>query len=52
MVHVIEAYRGILLLGQLPQFLPLAIVGFVSVLLLVLGFRLFRHASYRFVEEL
>jgi lipopolysaccharide transport system permease protein len=52
MVHIIGAYRSILLEGQLPPFLPLAIVGFASLILLGLGFRLFRHASYRFVEEL
>jgi lipopolysaccharide transport system permease protein len=52
MVHIIEAYRSILLEGRLPPLLPLAAVGLVSLILLVLGFRLFRHASYRFVEEI
>jgi lipopolysaccharide transport system permease protein len=52
MVHIIGAYRSILLEGRLPPLFPLAVIGMVSIILLVLGFRLFRYASYRFVEEL
>jgi lipopolysaccharide transport system permease protein len=52
MVHIIEAYRSILLAGQLPPFLPLAVIGLVSAIMLFMGYRLFRRASYRFVEEL
>jgi lipopolysaccharide transport system permease protein len=52
MVHIIEAYRSILLSGQLPPLLPLTVISTVSVIILLLGYRLFRQASYRFVEEL
>lgn len=52
MVHIIGAYRSILLGGRLPAMLPLAIVSLVSFVVLAFGYGLFTHASYRFVEEL
>jgi lipopolysaccharide transport system permease protein len=52
MVHLMNAYRAILLKGELPDFRPLAGVAVVSVAFLALGYRLFMRASYRFVEEM
>lgn len=51
-VHLVEAYRAILIQGTLPNLLPLSILGLVSLGLLLSTYRFFRHASYRFVEEL
>lgn len=52
MLQLLEAYRTILLAHTWPPILPLLAVGGVSVGLLVLGYYVFKHASYRFVEEL
>ena len=49
---LLAAYRDILLYGQQPDFLALALVGLVSSLLLVVGYRFFMVKSYHFVEEL
>ena len=52
MVHLIGAYRSILLDGQIPQVMPLILIGIFSGLLLFFGYRFFKRGSYRFVEEL
>jgi lipopolysaccharide transport system permease protein len=52
MVHVINAYRAVLLYDQLPALLPVLYVVGLTALLLPLGYRTFRHARYRFLEEL
>jgi lipopolysaccharide transport system permease protein len=52
LLHLLEAYRAILIEGRLPDFGMLAVVTAVSAVLLLLGFRVFRRASYTFVEEL
>jgi lipopolysaccharide transport system permease protein len=52
MFHLIEGYRAILLKGELPDLAALAILTVASTLLLVLGYRFFRRASHRFVEEI
>lgn len=51
-LHLIEAYRAILLRGQLPEVAPLLALILLSAVLLYLGHRLFLRASYHFVEEL
>lgn len=51
MAHLINAYRTILLQGQVPDLLPLAIIALVSSLLLFGGYHLFLQGSFRFVEE-
>jgi lipopolysaccharide transport system permease protein len=51
MVHIIGAYRSIFMDGQLPSFAPLAVVGLVSSFILIMGYRFFKHASFKFVEE-
>ncbi|MFO7662960.1 MAG: ABC transporter permease, partial [Chloroflexota bacterium] len=52
MVHIIGAYRSIFLDGQLPSFTPLAIIGLISSFVLLLGYRYFKVASFKFVEEI
>lgn len=52
MVDLIDAYRVILMKGELPNLLPLLIFGVFAVGLLWLGHRIFMRTSYRFVEEL
>lgn len=52
MVHVLNAYRAILLHGWFPDFLDLAVVGLLMVSLLWFGLKHFINTSYRFVEEL
>jgi lipopolysaccharide transport system permease protein len=50
--HLITAYRTILLLGDLPDFRTLLILGVFAAGLLWLGYTVFVRASHRFVEEL
>ena len=52
LLHLLEAYRTILIDGRLPDFAMLAVVTAVSLALLLVGFRVFKRASYTFVEEL
>ncbi len=52
LVHLIEAYRFILIQAQLPPLLPLLIIGLITAVLLITGYRLFMQISFRFVEEL
>ena len=52
MLHLIEAYRAILLHGKLPENLrALLVFTLLVVSLLIVGYRHFIHASYHFVEE-
>jgi lipopolysaccharide transport system permease protein len=52
LLHLLEAYRAILIEGRLPDIGMLLVVTAVSAVWLFLGFRVFRQASYTFVEEL
>lgn len=52
MVDLIDAYRTILIQGELPGYLPLFVLGGVSLVFLWLGYRTFIRTSYRFIEEL
>ncbi|MEO5826748.1 MAG: ABC transporter permease [Gemmatimonadales bacterium] len=52
MVHLIGAYRAILLHGTMPAFLPLAGVTGGSLMLLIFSYRRFVRASSNFVDEL
>jgi lipopolysaccharide transport system permease protein len=49
---LIDAYRDVLLLGQAPNPVGLLSVGLAFALVLWVGFRIFKRASYRFAEEL
>lgn len=52
MVHIIDAYREILLHSSLPNPYPLIIISLGSMGLLRITYGIFRQASYRFAEEL
>ncbi|WP_121119926.1 ABC transporter permease [Croceibacterium ferulae] len=52
MTHIITAYRDIIMYGQWPAWTSLGIIVAGSGLLLILGLRIFKHAQYRFLEEL
>jgi lipopolysaccharide transport system permease protein len=52
MVHVLEAYRDVLLRGVLPTLTPLLVLGVISCVLLLLGLTLFWFTSHLFVDEL
>lgn len=52
MVHLIGAYRDVLLHGTLPHAGPLLAVAFGSAILLGLSYRLFARTSASFVDEL
>jgi len=52
LVHILGAYRAILMDGALPNLALLALVCFASCLLLLVTLRQFTRASSRFVEEL
>jgi lipopolysaccharide transport system permease protein len=49
-VHLLVAYRTILVEGRLPAATPLLIVGGVSTLLLVAGYRFYMHLHYRMIQ--
>ena len=52
MVHIIGAYRSVLIYGTLPSPIPLIWIAILSLILLPLGYKFFRNQSARFVEEL
>jgi lipopolysaccharide transport system permease protein len=52
MAWLIDAYRTVLILGRLPNLAPLSIFLGASLLMLIVGYRYFVHASHRFLEEL
>lgn len=52
MVHIVTAYRQILIWGVQPDWLALAIISAVTLALLPVGYRLFKRQSLRFVEEI
>lgn len=52
MAILIESYRDVLLEDRMPPVVPLLLTSGVSVLLLIVGYRVFRRASDRFVDEI
>ena len=52
MAHLINAYRDIYLVHQIPQLLNLGIVLIVSLLILIVGYLIFKKLEKRFAEEL
>jgi lipopolysaccharide transport system permease protein len=52
MVHLLEAYRAVLVLGESPNWLGLGGVSVGAIALLVIAQAFFRQQSHRFVEEL
>ena len=52
MVHILNAYRGLLLRGELPTSSTLLVLGVLSAGLLYFSYMIFMRVHYRFVEEL
>jgi len=52
MAVLVEAYRSILYYHQMPNFIMLSIWGVLSVVLLIVGYLIFKHLEKSFVEEL
>jgi lipopolysaccharide transport system permease protein len=52
MVTLIESYRRVLIHGLFPDLLSLTLLSIISLVLLLIGYRLFKHARAQFAEEL
>ena len=52
MAQLIEAYRAILYYHQMPDWKMIGIWGVASVVLLILGYAIFKKLEKSFVEEL
>ena len=52
MVHIVSAYRAMLIDGTQPNWLPLIVIGGCVAVFLPVGLQFFRRQSDRFVEEL
>jgi len=52
MAQLVEAYRSILYYHQLPDFVMLAIWGVLSIVLIIVGYLIFKKLEKSFVEEL
>jgi lipopolysaccharide transport system permease protein len=52
LVHVIDAYRAILIRGEVPSAMLLLVLLLFSSCLLFIGYIIFKRASYQFAEEL
>jgi lipopolysaccharide transport system permease protein len=52
MTHLLDAYRALLLRGQLPAGTTLLALGVFASVTLFIGYRIFARASSRFVDEL
>jgi lipopolysaccharide transport system permease protein len=51
MLHIIDAYRNILYYKRMPNWSNLFILAIICLLLLVLGYRIFKKLEKRFAEE-
>jgi homopolymeric O-antigen transport system permease protein len=52
MVSLIDAYRAILIRGQVPQQSTLLLLGLIALVLVCAGYLVFTRASWHFVDEL
>jgi lipopolysaccharide transport system permease protein len=52
MVFLIESYRSVLMVGELPDAKGILIVGTLSIILISVGFWVFKRSRQRFVEEI
>lgn len=52
MVHIVTAYRQILMWGVQPDWLALIIITGIILILLPIGYQFFIHQSLKFVEEI
>ena len=52
MTQIIDAYRAVVLYGQLPAAAPFAATACVSVIVLMVGWHLFHRAEFAFAENI
>jgi lipopolysaccharide transport system permease protein len=52
MVHVLNAYRDVLIHGRSPEWKPLLLISAASLAIMTCTFMIFNRASHRFIEEL
>jgi homopolymeric O-antigen transport system permease protein len=52
MVHLLDAYRGILIHGKMPDVVSMAALALAAACLVYVGYVVFVRASYKFAEEL
>ena len=52
LVHVLEAYRAVLIQGRYPDVLPLLGIAAVSIAILAASYRVFVRSSHWFIEEI
>lgn len=52
MVHIVDAYRAVLMRAEWPTMWPLLALALFSSVLLYAGYKLFVRMSYRFAEEI
>jgi lipopolysaccharide transport system permease protein len=52
LMHVLDAYRAILLRGELPRAESISVVAVFTAASLAAGYLFFKRSSYRFVDEL
>jgi lipopolysaccharide transport system permease protein len=52
MVHIVTSYRQILMWGVPPDWLALAIISGITLVMLPIGYQVFKRQSLRFVEEI
>ena len=52
MVPIVESYRQILMRGQQPDWMALAIVAAMTLILLPVGYKVFKRQSLKFIEEI
>jgi lipopolysaccharide transport system permease protein len=52
MVHIVTCYRQILMWGVQPDWFALAIITAITLILLPIGYALFKRQSLKFVEEI
>ncbi len=50
--HLVNAYRDIFMYHHVPNFVSLSLVGILSIILLVLGYSIFKKLQKGFAEEL
>jgi lipopolysaccharide transport system permease protein len=51
-VHILEAYRTVLIHGQYPDMLPLFWVTATTLAVAVASYQVFIRSSHRFIEEI
>ena len=52
MVHIVGAYRDLLLAGKMPDLRMLLFLSVAALGLVVVGYKIFMQSRDRFVEEL